>query len=82
MNTLSKDMNLWLGLVAFVIGAVILLQLFEIIPENTWDYLWPSILIVTGLKLMITDGETAPEPKKAAAPKKAPAKKKRRVAKK
>lgn len=49
-----KDHALWLGLVAFVIGAVILLQRFDIVPVATWDYLWPSILVVTGLKMMLS----------------------------
>lgn len=49
----SREGHLWLGLVAFVIGAVILLQRFDIVPVETWDYLWPSILLVTGIKLMI-----------------------------
>lgn len=52
----SHDSRLWLGLVAFVIGAVILLQRFDIVPSETWDYLWPSILVVSGLKLMIAGG--------------------------
>lgn len=45
--------HLWLGLVAFVIGAVILLQKFDIVPETTWGWLWPSILVVMGLKFML-----------------------------
>lgn len=49
----SKETGLWLGLVSFIIGSVILLQMFGVIPDTTWDYLWPSILIVVGLKLMI-----------------------------
>ncbi|MEK9160374.1 MAG: DUF5668 domain-containing protein [Patescibacteria group bacterium] len=50
----NKDHQLWLGLVAFVIGAVLLLQRFDLVPAETWDYLWPSILVVTGLKWMIS----------------------------
>ncbi|MFA5793013.1 MAG: DUF5668 domain-containing protein [Candidatus Gracilibacteria bacterium] len=49
-----KDHVLWFGLVAFVIGATILLQRFDIVPVATWDYLWPSILLVTGLKMMLS----------------------------
>lgn len=49
----TRDHQLWLGLVAFVIGAVLLLERFDLVPAETWDYLWPSILIVTGLKLML-----------------------------
>lgn len=52
----SKDDHLWLGLVAFVIGAVVLLQHFDLVPAGTWDYLWPSILVVTGLKWMLMGG--------------------------
>lgn len=50
----SKEGHLWMGLVLFVIGAVILLERFDLIPAETWDYLWPSILVVSGLKLMIS----------------------------
>ncbi|MBU0981775.1 hypothetical protein KKC94_03715 [Patescibacteria group bacterium] len=53
----GRETGLWLGLILFVIGAVILLQLFDVIPETTWDYLWPSILVVAGLKLMVTSAE-------------------------
>ncbi len=52
----SRDGQLWLGLVAFVIGAVLLLQRFDLVPAETWDYLWPSILVVTGLRWMIMRG--------------------------
>ncbi len=52
----SKDDRLWFGLVAFVVGAVVLLQRFEFVPMETWDYLWPSILVVSGLKWMLSCG--------------------------
>lgn len=55
-STDSRDCQLWLGLVAFVIGAVLLLEKFDLVPAETWDYLWPSILVVTGLKWMISRG--------------------------
>ena len=55
----SKEGHLWMGLVLFVIGAVILLERFNLIPVETWDYLWPSILLVSGLKLMISMKDTA-----------------------
>lgn len=51
-----KDYELWLGLVAFIVGAVFLLELFDVIPSETWTYLWPSILVVSGLKMMIGGG--------------------------
>lgn len=49
----TKDDRLWFGLVAFVVGAVVLLQRFDVVPVETWDYLWPSILVVSGLKWMV-----------------------------
>lgn len=52
-NGCHKEKKLWLGLISFVIGAVVLLQLFQVIPDTTWDYLWPSILVIVGLKLML-----------------------------
>lgn len=55
----SKDDRLWFGLVAFVVGAVVLLQRFDFVPAETWDYLWPSILVVSGLKWMLSCGTTA-----------------------
>lgn len=55
----SKDDRLWFGLVAFVVGAVVLLQRFDVVPVETWDYLWPSILVVSGLKWMMTCGTSA-----------------------
>jgi len=51
-----KDHALWFGLVAFVIGAVILLQDFDLIPSATFGYLWPCILVVSGLKMMLCCG--------------------------
>jgi hypothetical protein len=47
------DHNLWLGLIMFVIGAVVLLQKFDIVPDTTWGWLWPAILVVLGLKFML-----------------------------
>lgn len=49
----TRDHQLWFGLVAFIVGAVVLLERFDLVPAETWDYLWPSILVVTGLKLML-----------------------------
>lgn len=54
MLSCTKDDRLWFGLVAFVVGAVVLLQRFDVVPAETWDYLWPSILVVSGLKWMMT----------------------------
>ncbi len=54
----NRDSQLWLGLVAFVIGAVALLQKFDLVPPETWGYLWPSILIVSGLKWMVARGSS------------------------
>ncbi len=45
--------RMWFGLVLFVVGLVVLLQRFDLIPAETWDYLWPSILVVSGLKMII-----------------------------
>ena len=53
MSCNSKDDRLWWGLVAFVVGAVVLLQKFNVVPSETWNYLWPSILVVSGLKWML-----------------------------
>ncbi|QQR54938.1 hypothetical protein IPG41_07240 [Candidatus Peregrinibacteria bacterium] len=58
MFSCTKDDRLWFGLVAFVVGAVVLLQRFEVVPAETWNYLWPSILVVSGLKWMV--GSSSP----------------------
>lgn len=58
MSCCSKDDRLWWGLVAFVVGAVVLLERFGIVPTETWSYLWPSILIVSGLKWMLSGSST------------------------
>ncbi|MFA6024616.1 MAG: hypothetical protein WC777_05455 [Candidatus Gracilibacteria bacterium] len=55
----SRDSQVWLGLVAFVVGAVLLLQRFDLVPPETWDYLLPSILVVSGLKWMIRSNREA-----------------------
>lgn len=57
-SSCSKDDRLWLGLVAFVLGGVVLLQRFDLVPSETWDYLWPSVLLVSGLKLMVGAGKS------------------------
>lgn len=49
---------MWTGLVAFIFGAVVLLQKFDVIPDTTWGYLWPSVLVVVGLKLMVGSCES------------------------
>ncbi len=54
----SKDNHMWAGLIAFIIGAVVLLEKFDIIPAATWTYLWPSILVVAGLKMMLSSCES------------------------
>ena len=52
-----NGLHLWLGLIFFIVGAVWLLESFGLIPNATWQYLWPLILIVTGLKLMFKGEE-------------------------
>jgi uncharacterized membrane protein YfcA len=54
----SKDCGLWIGLVAFILGAVVLLQRFGAVPDEVLSYLWPSLLIVIGLKFMIGSCES------------------------
>ncbi len=50
----GKNDRLWWGLVALVVGAVVLLQRFGVVPPQTWDYLWPSFLVVQGIKFIIS----------------------------
>jgi len=78
---------MWLGLLVFVAGAVFLLQRFDLIPAETWHYLWPILLLVFGIKMMASGGSSGecevPASKlKKAAPKKKATPKKRKVAKK
>lgn len=53
-----QDYEMWAGLLLFVVGAVFLLQRFDLIPAETWFYLWPILLVVFGVKLMISGGST------------------------
>jgi cadmium resistance protein CadD (predicted permease) len=83
----KDELLLWLGVIAFVIGAVFLLMMFDAIPEETWDYLWPFILVVLGLKLMMMGSSTCtckitPEPTSTKKTRRKPTTRKRRVAKK
>lgn len=50
-----------LGITLFVIGAVLLLQELHVLPENTWLYFWPIVLVAWGLALMM-DWEEFPAP--------------------
>lgn len=56
-----KEANMGLGITLFVVGSVLLLQELQILPENTWLYFWPIVLLVWGLALMM-DWEEAPAP--------------------
>lgn len=61
----KNNLHLWLGLIAFVSGAVILLEKFELVPSDTWNYVWPVILVVFGVRLMVDTGCCEkPEPPK------------------
>ncbi|MBT5823550.1 hypothetical protein HOH67_00275, partial [Candidatus Peregrinibacteria bacterium] len=53
-----NECHLWSGLILFVVGAIFLLQKLDVVPETTWTYLWPAMLIVVGLKLMMASGSS------------------------
>ena len=78
----KSDYKSFLGFLALIWGVVILLELFDVIPEGTGNYVTPALLVVGGLYLMFHDENSCstPEPKSKPAPKKS--KKKRRVVKK
>lgn len=44
----------WIGFFAVIVGVLMLLDHFAAIPHETWIYFWPAVLVVTGLKLMIS----------------------------
>jgi hypothetical protein len=91
-NDKCQDYEMWTGLVLFVVGAVFLLQRFDLIPPETWFYLWPILLLVFGIKMMVAGGSNhccssgcdlkSHAPAKKAATKKKKAPKKRKIAKK
>lgn len=66
---------MWTGLVLFVVGAVFLLQRFDLIPPETWMYLWPILLVVFGVKMMVSGGSSHCCCSGCAVPKSAPVKK-------
>ena len=74
-NVNSKDHQLWIGLVALTFGGVVLLQKLGWLPENTFEYLWPSVLLVTGFKWIVSSrcecGKVLPTAKKKNLQKKA-----------
>jgi hypothetical protein len=42
-----------LGIIILAIGVVFLLKNLGVIAENTWDIIWPVVLIAIGLKLTL-----------------------------
>lgn len=53
----SRESMLWIGIIAFLVGGVILLQTLDYIPEETWSFFWPILLVVIGLKFMAEGGK-------------------------
>ncbi len=74
--------HMWIGLMLFVTGALLYLQKFEVIPQETWAYVWPGLILLTGIKLMFEGSQKYEEKpvdaSSTATPKKLAAKSKRR----
>ena len=49
--------ELFFGLAAFVVGALLLLQALGIIVQAIWVFLWPIFLILLGLKLIASGSQ-------------------------
>lgn len=50
LSQLSSRPRPWLGSSIIVgIGAVLLVQQLGLLPEDTWQYLWPSLIILAGV---------------------------------
>ncbi len=50
------EYELWIGLFVFLVGAVFLLMKFDVIGPEFWSYFWPSVLVISGLKLILMGG--------------------------
>lgn len=48
---------MWKGLTMLIIGVVFLLQKWEILPEETWGWVWPVLLVLWGLGFLYSAGQ-------------------------
>lgn len=48
--------NRWfVGAVVILVGLIWLLKNAGLIPDDFWRYFWPVLIILVGLKLIVTD---------------------------
>ena len=58
MSQKCADYEVWLGCIALVSAAVIILEMVEVIPHGTWGYVWPVMLGLLGLKMVFSGTAT------------------------
>lgn len=44
---------MWFGFALVLVGVLLLLNNLGIIQGNTWDYIWPAIIILVGLSILL-----------------------------
>ncbi|OQB05705.1 MAG: hypothetical protein BWY19_00838 [bacterium ADurb.Bin212] len=43
---------MWFGLGLVLVGILLLLNNLGIIKGDTWDYIWPAVIILVGLSML------------------------------
>lgn len=44
---------MWFGFALVLVGVLLLLNNLGIIQGNTWDYIWPAVVILIGLSILL-----------------------------
>jgi hypothetical protein len=42
-----------MGLIVIAVGVIALLVKLDVLSGSTWDYIWPTVLIIIGLSFVI-----------------------------
>lgn len=51
---------MWFGLGLVLVGMLLLLNNLGIITGDTWNYIWPGIVIIIGLSLLFKKNDCCP----------------------
>ena len=53
--------NRWfIGAIIILVGIIALLKNAGLIPDDFWRYFWPVLIILIGLRLILTDKKAPP----------------------